>query len=75
MVLTNSFLTFHEIEPRNGRTMETSFFGAVWTVSLFSKILLKNLKMHHKREIHKILTHHDEDYVTLTNHEKKQDLR
>ena len=40
------FLILNDVVPKNGNTIIKSFFGTVVTGVLFSKILLKNARIH-----------------------------
>ena len=45
-VFIKSFFTFHDVDPRKGRTIIRSSFGTVWTTTFFSNSLLSNAETH-----------------------------
>ena len=45
-VFIKSFLTFHDVEPRNGKTIIKSSFGTVWNIFFFSNNLFRKVATH-----------------------------
>ena len=45
-VFIKSFLTFYDVEPRNGKTIIKSSFGTVWNIFFFSNNLFRKVATH-----------------------------